>query len=137
MLVSLYVSAQRSRRPLPLVPLFGPLEHQAILNLEPFERVEAVIRETRSRCSESVQAKAHVAAQQALQEELETSAAATAADVSAERLRKLDDALSDRSARLLQDNVRLRAELKVHSEVLAPSPHPAALHCTLGQCCTS
>ncbi len=68
-----------------------------------------------------MQVKAHAAAQAALREELAAEAAAVAAQVSGERLRKLDDALSDRSARLLQDNARLRAELKVHAEVPLPT----------------
>lgn len=63
------------------------------------------------------QAMAHAEAQAALRESLIAEATTAAADVSAERLRKLDDALSDRSARLLQDNARLRAELKVHAQV--------------------
>lgn len=53
----------------------------------------------------------------ALRETLQAEAAAAAAVLTAERLRKLDEALSDRSTKLLQDNVRLKAELKVHTDV--------------------
>lgn len=53
----------------------------------------------------------------ALRETLQAEAADAAAVLTAERLRKLDEALSDRSMKLLQDNVRLKAELKVHTDV--------------------
>jgi deoxyribodipyrimidine photolyase len=65
----------------------------------------------------TLQAAAHKEEIYALREKLLGEATDAAATLTAERLRKLDQALSDRAIRLLQDNIRLKAELKVHADV--------------------